>query len=158
MDLSVNKSGICWAEFSFNRHSRGLEIFVRTVPEIESFIKSLGSGKVDPSEAYGREWFPIGAQVLMINRTDSKDVVGPGWTISRVAEPFSNPKENKVNLSFLKIVGVGSPEGVRFGANGPFAKDYVRDLSQSIVRETSNLIKSYIVPLHINLRISSQEA
>ena len=157
MDLNVSKGGISWVEFSLGRNLKGLEVFVRAAPEIEAFIKSLGNGKTDPIENYGTEWFPISTETLTVHRTDKSPVYGDSWTLDNPGESIVNHKELglKVNLSFLKLVGVGSLEGIRFGVKGPFGKNFIEQYGRDIVAETKKLVQQYIVPVHVNLKIFS---
>jgi hypothetical protein len=62
------------------------------------------------------------------------------------------------NISFLQFVGISSPGGVTFRMNGPYLDDTVRKISGGIVKGARKLIKDYIVPMRITLRIMSQES
>lgn len=173
MDLSVSKGGVCWAEFSLGRCPKGIDMTVRVLPQIEEFIKSLSGGKSEPSEAYGMEWFPIyPAGDIMVYRTDKKTIDGETWTIDKIAQPLihiPNPREElvpegargnhskKVNLSFLRIVGIGTVDGVRFGIHGPFSKDFIKQYGTDVIREMKTFVQQYIVPVTINLRIVERD-
>ena len=158
---SVIKSGICWFELSIERGKGGLELFVRADPRIEEFMVSLSAGKNDIIDIYGKSWFPIGERDIKVYRVETElsslDDAPKRYLICRPAENLEFPRNDQVNLSFLRFVGIGSPEGVRFGIAGPFSKEYVRKLSSTILTEVRNLVKEFIVPININLRISSQE-
>jgi hypothetical protein len=159
--FELNKGGICWLDGSLSRGKEGLEISIKTVPEIELFMKSLGS-KEDAVEAYGKSWISLNGQPLMIHRMD-KDIFDnePGanrtYDISRIAEPMISPRDGRVNLSFLRIVGISNPDGVRFGIKGPISSRYISDLKGDILRETKNFLRDFIVPVQYNIRVSSQE-
>ncbi len=171
MDLTVSKGGVCWAEFILKRCPKGLDFTVRVLPEVEELIKSLTTGKKEPAEAYGMEWFPIEpAGDLMIYRTDKRSIEGDSWTIDKVAQPLltvpdpraeRDPYERlaakKVNMSFLRIAGLSNPNGVRFGIHGPFSKDFIKQYGTDIIREMKNLVQQYIVPVNINLRIVERD-
>lgn len=150
----VVKGGVCWFEFGLKRGLKGLEVSVKTLPEVEAFVKSLGDGKFDPVEAYGRSWYPLG-HPLNVYRLET-DVQSAGFTLLNVTEGFKIYKTNKINLSFLRLVGIGSPAGVRFGTEGVHSRQFLKDIGVSIVNETRSLIHDYITPVHVNLRISSQ--
>ncbi len=174
MDLSVNKGGVCWVEFSLGRGPKGLDVWVRTVPQIEEFMKTVSNGKTDSLDAYGNEWYPISPTAISVYQM-TKKLTGDTWTIGTVGEPLVNitvpnngrergltleadggPKATKkVNLSFLRMVGIS--EGVRFGVQGPFSKDFISQFGREIVQETKNLILQYIVPVRVNLRITQQD-
>ena len=158
---SVVKGGICWFELSIERGKGGLELFVRADPRIEEFMTSLSGGKKDGIDLYGKSWFPVGGKEIQVYRLETElpnlEETPRNYVLSHPAEDLEFPRNDQVNLSFLRFVGIGSPEGIRFGITGPFSKEYVRKLSSTILTEVRNLVKEFIVPIHINLRISSQE-
>jgi hypothetical protein len=152
----VVKGGVCWFNVAMNRTYLGTEVYIKTVPEVEAFIKSFGNGEYDNIDAYGRSWLPVGNSVLNVYRLN-KDITGI-FTINRVSEDFGDsPKDGRTNLSFLRLVGIGSPEGVRFIIVGPASKKYLRLLASEMTEAVKKLITDYVVPVHINLRISSLE-
>ena len=155
MDLNL----IDWVEYSISRTSDGsLHIWVRTVPQIENFIKSLGNGKVDPIGAYGTEWFSLDDNDLTVHRTDKKTISGSTWTLDSVGTSIVSSAEMgvKTNLGFLKLVGIGTPEGVRFGVKGPFGIDFLTRFGREITNEARNFVQEYIVPVNISLKIYSR--
>lgn len=152
----VVKGGTCWVDLAIDRGPKGLEIYVKTDPRVEAFVKALGNGYPDNVEIYGRSWFSLTPAVLEVHQL-GRNLESSMYTLEAVAENFRASTEGPVNLSFLRIVGVGDPQGVRFGVTGPFSKTRIRELMGDIVKETRNLIRDYIVPVHLNLRISSQE-
>lgn len=152
----VTKGGICWFEISFSRGRGGLEVAVKTVPQIEAFMKSLGEDH-GPMTAYGKNWHSLNGKEIFIHGMTKVDFPSPNYAINRVAEPLESPKDGRINLSFLRMVGISEPQGVRFGVTGPFSKPYIRELSKKIAESTRALINDFIVPIHINLRLSSQE-
>lgn len=156
----VKKSGVVWAEVNFARAKNGLEIHVKTDERIEEFFKSLAyNGEHDDIAMYGREWLPakLGGD-LRVYRYE-KELSGNriSYTVTRPAEGIENNREGVLNLSFLRLVGISSPEGVRFVIAGPYSKDYVSRISKQISTEVRNIIREYIVPVAINFRISSQD-
>lgn len=162
MTEEVTKGGKCYIEIDMDRAPAGLVIRVKAVPEVEEFMKGLGNGAADNVQLYGKDWFPIDRSMTntVYNIDDRADaVVTPTYCINRVVEPLINSRDNRFNLSFLRLVGISSPQGVNFTIATPFSKPYVRGtLSPRISEECKNLLRDFIVPLHINLRISSLEA
>lgn len=154
---SVVKGGVCWFDLAIDRGPKGLEVYVKTDPRVEDFIKALGSGKKDTIDVYGRSWFSLTqGKDLEIHQLE-RNVQSGTYTLDAVTEPFNSARDGRTNLSFLRIVGIGDPQGIRFGITGPFSKSHVRELMGDVINETRSLIRDYIVPVHINLRISSQE-
>ena len=152
----VVKGGICWFDLAIDRGPKGLEVYVKTDPRVEDFVKSLGNGKNESVEIYGRSWYSLTGKDLEIHQIE-RSLESRSYTLEAPAETFRSARDGRVNLSFLRIAGIGEPQGVRFGVAGPFSKSHVRELMSDVITETRSLIRDYIVPVHINLRISSQE-
>ena len=151
----VMKGGVCWLDVTPSRCQKGLALHIKADPRIEDFIKSLGSGKKDTIDVYGRSWFGIEKE-LEIHQLE-RNVQSDRYTLDAVTEGFRSRNDGKVNLSFLRIVGIGDPQGVKFGLTGPFSKPYVKESLQTINAETRSLILDYIAPIHLNFRITSTE-
>lgn len=157
-ELEVVKGGVCWIELALNRGPRGLVVHVKTVPEIEEFMKALGDAK-DAVEVYGRSWQPHAPTRDLEVYRQNNSLTGDqplSYTISKPCEPLVDLKVERVNLSFLRFVGVGDPQGVCFVITEPFSEPYVTKLSRMLVLECKHFVQDFIVPVHINLRISSQ--
>jgi hypothetical protein len=153
----VVKGGVCWFQIAAERGPKGLVLYVKTAPQVEEFVKGLGNGGKDGVDAYGRGWSAApGGEPLEIHRID-KDLQNMSYTLNFPTIGFREEKMGRVNLSFLRIVGVGSPTGAKFMMNGPFSKQFVKENLAAATQEARSLIRDYIVPIHINLRISSQE-
>lgn len=152
-DLEVVKSGTTWLELSIGRNARGLTVHAKCVPELETFVKSLGSGQAMPASAYGRDWLPIDPYTSL----QVYDLAKPtgNFRLTKVSEPFMS-REGVLNLAFLRLVGLSSPEGVKFVIPGPAPKSFVTDLSADLLKNCRDFIREFLVPVHINLRISSQ--
>jgi hypothetical protein len=158
--FEVSKSGICWLDGSLTRGKEGLEINVRTVPEVELFMKELGD-RTDNVEAYGKSWVSLNGEPLMIYRMNKDIFEGDSkprsYDLARVSESMINPRDGKINLAFLRIVGISSPDGIRFGVKGPISSRYIKELKDDILVEMKNFLRDFIVPVQYNIRVSSQE-
>lgn len=152
----VVKGGVCWLDITPSRCPKGLALYVKADPRIEDFIKSLGSGKKDTIDVYGRSWFSLTQGMDLEIHQIERNVQSDRYALDAVAESFRS-RDNRVNLSLLRIVGVGDPQGIRFGLTGPFSKPYIKESLQAIIAETRSLILDYIAPIHLNLRITSTE-
>jgi hypothetical protein len=99
---------------------------------------------------------------------------GDSWTLEKIGEPLihvPNPRAEavslrstpvdsnakKTNLGFLRVAGISSPDGLKFGVYGPFSKDFIDNFGREIVRETRNFVQQYILPVRINLRIVTEK-
>lgn len=166
---SVTKGGVAWLEMSFDRGKKGLEIYAKADPRVEDFMQSLACGAPpEPIENYGHEWYMVKNPLLVYPL--ERGLPNSTYTIEKVGEGFKHPAVSnngerqllipaspKLNISFLRIVGIGQPGGVTWGLSGPVSKPYIRTIAGEIAAEVRNLVRDYIVPVHINLRISSQE-
>lgn len=153
--VEVSKGGICWFEMSINRGAKGMELFVRAAPQIEAFMKNLG-GEKEQVAMYGRDWIAVGGKDLEIYGI-GKIGNGQTYALSRPAEGFDNPKDGRVNITFLRLVGISEPAGVRFLITEPVSKQYIKGISARLIGEVKNFVRDFIVPVTVNLRISSQD-
>lgn len=155
------KGGTCWFTMSINRGKDGLVVYVKTDPRIEALFAGMSGGSKEPVEAYGAQWYPIGEKKLEIHALLSDLQPSSTYVTSSPGEALTIPLKGsgteRVNISFLRLVGIGSPEGVTFGIVGPFSREYIRDVQAKILKQVRNLIQDYVLPININLRISSQE-
>lgn len=154
---NIVKGGVTWFELALGRSRAGLEVWVKAAPTLEDFMKGLSDGgKSEPTESFGRKWQPtgIGAELRVYNLNHPGYPKGGDYTINKPGDYFDN---DLVNLSFLRLVGISDPAGIRFIVTGPYSKMFIKDLSAKIIVETRGLIREYMVPVTINLRISSVE-
>lgn len=160
VEKEVVKGGLTWVEYSVGRTNGRLDIWVKAVPDVEKMFKNE---QVDAVEAYGKEWFGFDKKGLHIYRLSSDPAPNSTYTLVRPGTSMifqdanALAKGTKFNLSFLRIAGISSPDGVRFGVNGACSKQYVKDIANSILAETNKFLYDHIVPVQINLRITSQE-
>lgn len=152
----VMKGGTCWFEMSISRGKQGLTFYVKADPKVEEFFAGISGGQKESVDAYGRDWTQIGPEPLIVYGL-AKALQSGKYTVSSPAEPLLMPKTGLINISFLRFAGISSPDGVQFGVVGPFSKDYIKELQKTMAQEIRNLIKDYIVPVNLNLRISSTE-
>lgn len=158
---SIVKGSVTWFEMEIDRTRKGqngLVFFVRTEPRIEELMRTLGRG-TDTIEAYGKTWFPVDqGQSIDVYRLERDNVSSPQYTINAPSEGLISTKDGRLNLSFLRFVGTSSPNGIKFGVEGIYTRDYVKEkLRPLILTQVRNFVQDYLVPFHINLRISSQE-
>jgi hypothetical protein len=153
----VIKGGKTWFELAIGRNGNGMTMFLRTDPEVEAFMRNLGNGKMDGISAYSDYWTSLTGTPLNVYRLEKNFESSPRFSIGNPGESLRLEKGGKVNISFLRLVGVGSPAGVQFGISGPVSRQYITDTRLLIVQAVRELIKEYIAPIHIVLRITSQE-
>ena len=155
-----------WAVFSIDRGSSwsertsghpGLRITIKADPCIESFFKEHCNGESDALDLYGRTWFSIDQENPIKVYRSQDDPKGNDYTFGDVCGALGkNPKSGKVNLSFLKFVGIGSDNGVTFGISFPLSREFVLSFRQDLGMAIRAFVQDYIVPIHIELKIVSR--
>ena len=169
MDIeTITKGGVCWFEFSIKRGfshtepTRGLEIFIRTDPRVENLFSGLSKDNhpdrlTDPLTDYSPHWRVLGPNPIQVYRVGNGPQ-GSDYTFDEVGNPIGkHPKTGKMNLSFLKFVGISNPAGITFEVTGPFSRQFILDLRRDIGPPMRNFARDYVTPIHVNLRISSQD-
>lgn len=162
---TLKKSDTDWLEIGVRRTSKGITLRAKSDPRFEEFMKGLAEGSLDRLSVFGRTWYtPTGADLgvyRLVHIPDSSpyytlDAVCAGLTVLEREKDYDEKLE-KINLSFLRFQGISVGTGVSFNIDGPFSRDLVRTFASRAKDATAHLIRSYLVPITVNLRISSQE-
>lgn len=155
----VNKGGESWLQMSIDRTSAGLLVWVKADPRVEEFMSTLSAYKTAPATEklsdYGTNWRAVpGAEPITLYKL-YKPVRSTEYTLDN---PCGNAFDDsdRVNLSFLRFIGIGAA-GTSFIIDGPFNEEDLRKAYRNVLRMAARFFKEYIVPVHVNLRISSQE-
>lgn len=153
---TVQKFGQDWLELSADRRPKGIEFWIRTVPQVEDYFKTLAAnGAADALETFGRNWYPVGGPVKAYRL--ETPVVGENYTCGEICGNMGIGPKERVNLSFLQFVGISTEAGVKFGISGPLDKESIRGLTKKILTGCHRLFKDHISPIHVELRISAVE-
>lgn len=163
VESSAVKGENCWLELSLERNihktAKGLIVRAKADPRIEDFLKDLAAGEVEGVSLYGRYWHPVKPdgelKVYKIPKGSLQDMPGVHFNLPGAA--FRHTNDGTLNLSFLRLVGIGSPEGVRFELSGPTSVSFARAIAPEITRQTVSFVREYISPMVINLRIVGQD-
>jgi len=165
---------VIWLELDIQRgpiqgalkNSIGLIIHATADPQIEQFMKLHSGGETVGVEMFGTSWLPVNDQPLQVYKTPrnflttsprySVNAVGREMLPAGTRDGIDPLGEGPVNLSFLRLVGISSSAGVKFGLAGAFSKAYGKALHTSIAAEMDNLVNGYISPIRLNLRIVSK--
>lgn len=154
--MEVN-SEKCFVELM--RVSGGILVHARMTPELEEFFKNLGSGETHPPEAYNGfgsvKWRPGAGKPLEIWAINNENAealsMGQKFRLDTVNQPLEVDASlgyvSNVNLSFLRMKGISSPEGIKFVvAGGVVSKSGLYDLRDKIVRHVKFLYAEFIRP------------
>src|SRR3990172_9347751 len=156
---------------SLSRSKAGFNVLIKTHPTVEEFMKNLGIGAEEVSPFnYGRHWsLPKGAlreltaywlpeELNGILPTDSTRLF---YRLDRLGQPLMLEGEARgipiVNLSFLRLVGIGDGSGVTFNVSGVSSRDGIRELAAQLKQAQRAFNLAYMKPITINITMSSTE-
>lgn len=157
VEQKIIKGGTTWVELGLRRGGMGLEVWLKTTSEVEGLMKGLGNGEPQDAAYYSRDWYSADkGNPLRIYPLDDENSL-KGYRLNEVCHPLYEDRNGRFNLSFLRIVGISDPLGVRFYVRGPISKKAVRGLKDELPDAIKRLILEYVVPFDIHIAISSQE-
>lgn len=166
IDSSFQKKGSIVLQMSFIRNERGLSISVKSASEVEELLRSWSGGDAMLSGEYEREWRAPkdpsgkGLQVWNLIQDPGKLIMTGGfYTLSRPGGKliFAERSQQIVNLSFLRLVGISSGNGVQFEIPGVYSLDFVKDIQGKINQAAKQFYSDYLLPIELSLIIQTQE-
>jgi hypothetical protein len=163
---NVIKGGESLISIGIRRSARGIVLTARVNPIIEAFFQAQSGEQIEVDELH-REWFPVGkdAESLKIwHIVHDPGVVrssGGVYSVNRPGHPLimagASPQEKVMNLSFLRLVGVSSENGIKIEIRGAFTLNFIRDLAS----QTASAVKQFYIdclkPIDIQVTVSTQE-
>lgn len=155
MELDIEKGGLDFGTISVDRRSRGIEVWAKLDPKIEELIQSASEGQGSYStslEASGRNWVGMEPTPNIKTYSLERSLDGPGFTLGALCGAIKDSK-GRTNLSFLTMVGIGKPDGVRFLIMGPAQAEQVKEYGRSIVRDINAFLREYLIPVHVGINI-----
>jgi hypothetical protein len=169
-----------WVDFTItrgpirgkDRNKVGLIIQVKARPDIEDFLRGLAHGGKAGVDAYGDMWQNVASdKPLEYYHTDTRLESGRGYSLEHIGQaPLitnerqarnallngGGPADEVVNLAFLRLVGVSSPEGITVGITGAYSGEYLRRIKLLLPGAVKNFLQDYVVPITINLQVISK--
>lgn len=165
METFTDKAGKLSGWVEFYRTQNGIGVHVKTSPEFEEFIRSLGDGNTQTLTAactlpYGetvKKWTPVDGQpelelyniqleyceTVMAGQRARLDM--PGYPLEVDGNLGYIPN---ANVSFLRLKGIGSPDGVKFVVMGTvISKPGFLDLRDRVIRIIKRINSDYVSPL-----------
>ena len=135
-------------------------------PEVEDFMRSLGTGEQQDVQTLGRYWTPHGINkqerklyVYELSQSLGPLTVGeqltyrfdlPGQPLTAKSEndrPFGGSDGREVlNMSFLRCVGISDPNGVSFSVAGVFERKSIDRLGKYIELATQRFYREFLKP------------
>jgi hypothetical protein len=172
LEAEISKGGVEQLQFQVRRGDKGLILFVKTHPDIEAFMRSLGSGEVYPTTKWSREWKRIGGDDLLAYDLTEKitlqpygtgqyycidRVGGAPWESRIITQAGRNVNlDGVVNLSFLRLQGV-STQGVAFAFGGVYKSDEAIKFVEDIKQAARTFYLNYLKPVNVIVTLSTQE-
>lgn len=178
-DATLVKGGEQKIQVMLRRGAGGLNLTVKTAPEVEEFFRSTvgAEGATSPVTAHGRFWYPIGREVLSVYAVQNpvRDLrIEDGGTTVHVGfnnagrpliEGYSGEEDGPtigrrsqiLNLSFLRLVGISEGTGVSFGVKGVFTTNDVLHLRNLIGEANKKFYSAYLRKIGLVVTTSIQE-
>lgn len=160
---SVVKGGEEMIKLGIKRSSKGIILTTRAHPLFEEFFSSQNGETIEVAE-YRRDWHTLDGNPLRVwHITQDPGVVrgtGATYCVNKPGSPivYSDQQFGKViNLTFLRLVGVSSTEGISFEVKGAFTLNYLRSLSSEIGGAVKQLYIDFLKPIDIQVKVTTQE-
>lgn len=166
LDASVVKSGETPIEIYLSRRAEiGLRVQVKTFPQIEEYMRNLGTGTHIQVELSGRHWRPLKKDGAPLMAYDLMEKLGDkDYLLDSLGQPLFNPNNDGVhmpnippNISFLRLVGVSEGPGVSFQLRGVFSETAERELAIRLQKAATQFFLDYIRPVDFIVKVSMQE-
>lgn len=155
------------------RSYSGLVINVKVNPEVEEFVKGMGLGDFSDTRNFGRVWAPYPKTEEDLNVYNLSSDPGmmmcddgtffclniPGAPLSsmRQVPALGGASRSVLNMSFLRLVGIGQENGVSFLVKDIYTTEFLIDLRTKIGMASKTFYTRYMKPKTMSVLISSQD-
>ena len=153
----ILKSGDKAISTVVRRSSKGLELNVRLHEAVEEFFRASAGEEIVPVDLFGRKWLsPEKLQVYDLPESMKDAVAISDKAYYRLDRPgtdligVNSTGQRYINMSFVRLVGASSEDGVTFHISGVFEKDDVISLAGAITEAGNIICKKYIYPMIIS--------
>lgn len=167
-EIDISRGPITGAQ----RNTIGLTVHVRADSAVEEFFRQQSGDRKAGLDYFGRGWVPLTKgdviEAYICERLPTNQFSLGRYTVDAVSMPLltnsravrgddGGAQLNTVNLSFLKLAGISSPEGVKFGITGAYSLEYIGNLNRQLVAEAKQFLMDYITPVNVKLKLISKE-
>ncbi len=147
---------ISWFDLDLDRRASGLYLKAKADKRVEDFIAKLGYGESQPLEVYSRLWVPPTGRALRIYNL-TNDLDGRFRDKYSIGLPGAGlDVDGTINLSFLRLVGLSSEDGVSFKIELPMSRSRVGTMRAQLIDGVRELLQEYIVPVHVTMKLVSK--
>ena len=151
-----------------SRGPAGLSVNVRASRKIEDFFKNASGEVTEPADLrlHGRHWlmkekdfrvYAIGDPILngVIPLVTVPGIIGyrldkPG---ARMIDLDRDGRGNVINLSFIKKVGISSPEGFQVVVKGVYSEAQVRQIYDGIIAAAVSFTENFLKIIDLSVII-----
>jgi hypothetical protein len=170
----VSKGGVEQFQFHVRRGNNGLILLTKVHPDIEAFMRGLGSGEVWPVSKWSRDWrkisgegdellaYDLGPKVGLQQYGTGQHycldrVGGMPWEQRTIAVAGrSVALDRVVNLSFLRLQGI-STQGIAFAFGGVYKSDEALSFIEDIKAAARSFYLNFLKPVNVIVTLSTQE-
>lgn len=178
-DLKMLKRGETYINMTFRRSMSGLTLAIKTHPSVEEFFRNLSTGELADTRAAGRYWTAIAkdaplmaynlAEGIPLLHIDSRRRARFDWLGRQLITPQSadhaaeggelggRSSGVEVNLSFLRLAGIGDGAGVTFQLKGVYSDLAVQEMHDHIAEAAKRFYQIYMKPINLNVSIVTTE-
>lgn len=151
----------------------GLRLRVQANSEVEDFMRSLSNKRVISADAIAPDWVSqdLTASKALDTYIIERNLSGKDYTMEaigqqlligggkqvRLADGSIGLSGDKINISFLKLVGISNEGGVEFGVSGIFSAEYVNKVRTAINPAIAQFLKDYLVPVSYTFSVFSRD-
>lgn len=160
MPRNINK----WFRVLIDQGDNGLELELYAHPRVEQFFKILaGTTKpVNIEGCGGKLWFsPEGKQLQIYNFPQVRDIRDAPYTYFYPGYGFNNTDlglaDYSTNLSFLRLIGISEPGGVKLGIKSVMSFPAREELKESLIMSVRKFIRENLSKTKLELIITQRE-
>jgi hypothetical protein len=145
-------------QLALKRTREGVSLEVKTVPAIEEFFRSMGNGNQQSVNYWGKSWQSFDgselcvwdSQYLVTPSNNRLDILSAGQPLVRSYINDDNKISEVVNMSFLRLVGIGGTNGVKFLIKGMVASTTeLEDIRNKLVNAGKQFCVEYLAPCEL---------
>lgn len=174
--VDLIKRGESCINLAFRRTMGGLTLTVRTVPGVEDFFRGLSADAPVDVRGLGRYWTGLDptqplmaynlAEPIPIIQLDQYKQARFDWLARQLVNGGSNDEPlrstsgktvQQVNMSFLRLVGIGESNGVTFRIKGLFSDDAALAMRDDVGIAAKKFYQTYMRPLNLSVAVVTQE-
>lgn len=141
------------------RVKEGVRVDVRVAPSVEEFFRHWGGGSQSAVTLQGRMWRPVSADASAALRSwnvMSIDIEDGGFDLFAVGQDIHHSTERGTNISFLRLVGAGTPEGASFIVDTVVSREGLEKLAERIRRACGRFYEQFIKPANFHIAVETR--